>query len=686
MYQLGCTRLLQLLLLLNLCCVAALAASTKHARTDPLSQVPYWMNSVPSQVSLAPNSPDNWLGGTGNWSNGADWSAGQPGSGSDVFINTGNDNVTLDVNASINSLTLGGTSGSSTLTNTGIVTLTIAGALTINQSGTLTFSTVGVSAGGTVTNAGTVNLTHGGLAGGTIINSGVITLDVGSVNASGSLTNSGSITARDDVTGVGGATIVNSGTISVATVGSSGDLTNQSGGVVSARDINVGGNLINRGTIQGHSTRSSTLTVTGELINTGTVDSSYGSASFGSVNNPGGGLIRSGADIVLGNVTNDGNIQVVSLGAGEPPASFGVGGNLETSGLLNVAGSGGVGASVTVASSITNSLGGLIEVDTLSSMVGASMTNSGTIRTGVQGDNPGGNSLQANTLNNLAAGTLLLGGVGDTGQFGSVNNAGSISVANGATLNIIAAHAGANASPGFLNSGIVQLNSGGTLFSARTYTQTGGQTTVDGLLHVAGSGVVNFAGGSVYGNGGTIQANTISDAAFNMGDMPNTIGTMAIRGNYTQGANGSIAFDIASLTSFDQLNVTGHASLNGTLFVALLDGYIPQVGNMFDIMNFAGSSGTFSMTVGLPINSQEHFVLEYNATNLTLDVVAGPGQQAQSGHGSAYYEPYVSEITGGSDRLDNFSSPGATVPEPGSWLLLASGMLSIAGLRRNRSR
>ena len=28
---------------------------------------------------LAPSSPDNWRGGTGNWSNGADWTAGLPG-------------------------------------------------------------------------------------------------------------------------------------------------------------------------------------------------------------------------------------------------------------------------------------------------------------------------------------------------------------------------------------------------------------------------------------------------------------------------------------------------------------------------------------------------------------------------------------------------------------------------------
>lgn len=85
--------------------------------------------------------PDNWLGGTGNWSNGADWSAGLPGSNSDVLINTGNDNVTLDTGASITSLTLGGASGASSLVGDGNGhTVNIASALTVNSSGNLTLN------------------------------------------------------------------------------------------------------------------------------------------------------------------------------------------------------------------------------------------------------------------------------------------------------------------------------------------------------------------------------------------------------------------------------------------------------------------------------------------------------------------------------------------------------------------
>ena len=105
-----------------------------------------------------PSSPDNWLGGTGNWSNAADWSAGLPGSGNDVFINTGSDDVTLDTSFSINSLTLGGSTGSSQLTADGNpYTLTIAGALTINQSGNLYLSNDSMTVGASSTNPGTLS-------------------------------------------------------------------------------------------------------------------------------------------------------------------------------------------------------------------------------------------------------------------------------------------------------------------------------------------------------------------------------------------------------------------------------------------------------------------------------------------------------------------------------------------------
>jgi hypothetical protein len=379
---------------------------------------------------------------------------------------------------------------------------------------------------------------------------------------------------------------------------------------------------------------------------------------------------------VGGNATNTGFINESFLASG--PEQFYVedrlnnlGGNIFIQGTDDSA----------YANTLVNS--GTIDVEQNAGFSTINATNSGTIMTGAQ---QGHNSLQIfGALNNQLGGVLLLEGMADFATIGSVNNAGGIMVNNGALLSVGAAHAPTTAIPGVLNSGTVLIAHGGTLATPSGYSQTAGQTTVDGLLLVAGRPSILFSGGTVYGNDGTIQGNTVSNAAFNIGDGPMTIGEMMITGNYTQGGNSSLYVDIASLSQYDRLNISGHASLAGTLYVDLLNGYVPQIGNMFDVVNYSSASGTFSMVIGLPINNQEHFVLEYNSTNLTLDVVSGPDNQSPTGHGGVYWEPYVSEITGGADQLDNFSSPGATPPEPGSLALLLSGLLGIAGVRGRRS-
>ena len=108
-----------------------------------------------------PAGPDaiinaNWNGGTGNWSIAGDWSPnGVPNNGGGNVYNVtidsgGTDNVSLDINATIASLVLGGSTGSSTLANqVGIAeTLTITGGLTVNATGSLIFA-----AGSTLTAA-----------------------------------------------------------------------------------------------------------------------------------------------------------------------------------------------------------------------------------------------------------------------------------------------------------------------------------------------------------------------------------------------------------------------------------------------------------------------------------------------------------------------------------------------------
>jgi PEP-CTERM motif len=639
---------------------------------------------APSQMGIAtPSSPDNWLGGTGNWSNGSDWSAGLPGGSSDVTIGTGNDIVTLDTSASISSLTLGGSGGSSTLIDpgTGGFTVTIAGALTVNFTGTLTLEGTGdrIVAGGNSSNAGTINLEYGSnLHLANFTNSGTVNLDhIGSVSVSGTFTNTGALVdngANDEGPGsFSAANVTNSGTLAVAVVSVNGTINNL-GGVLYAGSLNAA-SMTNSGSVAGIMSRGNSFTIAGSLSNSGTFDTSYTNATIGSVNNTGtfivGGTVDVHGDFQNSNQLQEGNLDILGQ-------SLTVGGTLSntSAGAIQMEGP-GVGIT---AANLTNQ--GSIDLEQSSVLdVSQNVTNSGTIKTGFFLG--GGNTITiSGKLTNNTGGSFQLLGAGDVATIHNVVNTGAITVGNGATLNVPpSSHAAGNALAGFLNAGSVLISSGGTLSSPSSYLQNTGQTTVDGRL----SGVINFAGGSVYGNGGTIAGTVTSNASLNFGDAPMTVGQLTFAGNFTQGANGGMTFDIASQNSYDKMNITGQARLNGMMMIDLLNGYVPQVGNLFEIMSFASESGTFSNVVGLPINGQEHFVLEYNANNLTLDVVSG-GLAGLSSlkTGSTNSEPYIQLAESTGQPMETGQGPLQTTPEPGSLLLLASGMAGTIGWMRRR--
>ena len=78
-------------------------------------------------------------------------------------------------------------------------------------------------------------------------------------------------------------------------------------------------------------------------------------------------------------------------------------------------------------------------------------------------------------------------------------------------------------------------------------------------------------------------------------------------------------------TQYSQLAVTNGASLNGTLNVKLVNGFVPAIGNTFTILTASAVSGTFATVNGLSINSGEHFDPPvYNANSVTLTVASGP--------------------------------------------------------------
>jgi autotransporter-associated beta strand protein len=208
-----------------------------------------------------------------------------------------------------------------------------------------------------------------------------------------------------------------------------------------------------------------------------------------------------------------------------------------------------------------------------------------------------GNSLQAGT-----GGAVVLGGTaGTNGQtFGT-----DIFLMSGGTLvfdlssnlnlaNIIESDqlAVGGAGGGLTKQGAATL----TLNGAQTYT---GTTTVSaGTLALNGSVITNTVvnGGRFQGNASILSFMGAKNLTVNGGTVApgNSIGTINVSGNYTQGAGGTLEIEITPAGLTDLLNITGTASLNGTLLVMPSAGSY-TIGTTYTFLQSTGGvSGTFS--------------------------------------------------------------------------------------------
>jgi hypothetical protein len=155
------------------------------------------------------------------------------------------------------------------------------------------------------------------------------------------------------------------------------------------------------------------------------------------------------------------------------------------------------------------------------------------------------------------------------------------------------------------------LVNNGSLLINDSLTLTGGaegsgnfNTQEDQTLKLGGSesydlSTLNFS------NMGTLKiANTCTSAQFNY--------------DFTQHNTGTLEFDIGGLNDFTSLEVRGKASLKGVLKINILDGYVPQAGDSFEIMTYSSNTGTFSsIESNIPGIT---FVPTYTGTGLTLTV------------------------------------------------------------------
>jgi hypothetical protein len=250
---------------------------------------------------------------------------------------------------------------------------------------------------------------------------------------------------------------------------------------------------------------------------------------------------------------------------------------------------------------------------------------------------------------NNFSGTTLMGGtylVTGTLEFQNsvVTNAGSITltgttaqVLNSFTNTSALANLAANTALGSLSLGSGQVLATATSFSnagkttvgigsgfsvGGSYTQTAGTTTVDGAL-MAPSGLA-LQKGSLVGKG-TIAAAVTSSASVTAGDSSSKPATLTVTGTYTQNSTGSLNISIGgtAVGSFGQVAVSNGVSLGGTLVIKRIKGFVPAIGNTFNIVTGSAVSGQFATVKGASINASEHFEVSYTPTAVTLTVVSG---------------------------------------------------------------
>lgn len=196
-----------------------------------------------------------------------------------------------------------------------------------------------------------------------------------------------------------------------------------------------------------------------------------------------------------------------------------------------------------------------------------------------------------------------------------------------------------------INGGTVQVNGGGTLNGLGFTTLNGGTLRVNGEM--VQTGFNGFVTGLTI-NGGTLAGNgTVRSDIDNTGGTVgpgNSPGTLTVDGNYTQGSGGTLAMEIESLLSFDVLDITGIAALDGILDLTVDAGYAAaaQDGDSFTIVEWDSFSGAFATVNGLNFAADKFFTLNYGASGLTLTVnaetvvgVAEPGMIALFGLGLA---------------------------------------------------
>ena len=460
----------------------------------------------------------SWNGGTGNWSTSSDWNPnGVPNNGGGNTYNVtidsgGTDLVSLDQNATINSLVLGGSTGSSTLQNLSgsAETLNITGPLTVNKTGQLNFGNGStLTVGGNATNAGSIDVAGGSTLtiSGNLVNTGTVSMGTSS-----------EFSFRNNL---GAGTFTNQGTLNLgpANGGPNGDVNSA-----------TFGKLVNSGTVT--NTSDSFYFSAGSVINTGYIglgfidNTNTSQVSIGTLTNKASGSIQIGeAESILtsiGTIINSGGIGLFGDTQGNPTV---VSGNIINSGLIALSPNGGQQVTLQIGPHTSLSGGGTVTMSD-AIIVGRTLTN----------------------VDNTIEGSGFIGFFGE-GQT-ALNNRGLIEATGGGSLVL-------DGSTLKNTGGKIQANGAGSMVLLQN-----GAVVIGGTLSTSGGGVIETPSTTEFLSGVATLNGVTNLGTYVMADNSTTF----LSGKITN--NGTISLDSTGNNTILMVP-TGGATLQGSGTVTL---------------------------------------------------------------------------------------------------------------------
>lgn len=532
-----------------------------------------------------------------------------------------------------------------------------AGSLTKEGAGTFTLSGANSYTGGTTVNAGTLAGAAGAIQGDVLVNAaGTLRFDqaangtyAGALTGAGIVEKAGAgvLTLTGTNTGHTGAFNINAGTVSI------GSETNFTAGAVTLSDATL------------QTTGATTLANAITLDGVGTIDTLADTTVNGVLSGTGGLTKTGAANLTLAGANSYTGGTTVSAGTLTGTTTSLQGAIVNNAAVVFDDAAGGTYAGdLSGTGSVTVDGGGTFTFTGTNTYSGATNVNAGTLVTGPTGIG------DASATTVATGATLLLAAdetIGSLAGAGAVDTAGFTLTAGGTST-----FDGTMTGTGFTRAGAgsTTLTGTGTLtgalgvtggslilaptatYTAATADVTSGSIIVGGTLNAAtsaGTGTVDvlaggalngalssLAGGTLRVNGtvtgdvtnagvlsgtGTVVGNVVNSGTLSPGNSP---GIFTITGDFTQTADGILAMEVTPSavagTGYDQLRVSGVATLDGTLSVTQSGSPFINGTNYDLVVADGGIDGDFADLSGATISPFISFTPSVVATTGTQEV------------------------------------------------------------------